>query len=278
MEKKKLLLVAISVGVFLVIVIGAAVLAFSPGNRADRAVESRFVPVQEPVYPGTAPGEDEYELAGAPPDQPASIDAVDIIKNPSGGIQGLDPLPVNLGSPREDRFSLATGETRAGVPPVIISVPAPQGAAPAVRSSGLSSPGAAPAAAKAPSQGEPAAKPPVPAARVPVSAEGPSARTSSALSPAAKPPLLQSPSRTYDTFWIQTGSFSAKARAEGVQENLSTRGIQAIIENRDINGKTFFRVRIGPYTSKNEADYWLSLVKSIDGFEDSMVWQNRSRL
>jgi DedD protein len=37
-----------------------------------------------------------------------------------------------------------------------------------------------------------------------------------------------------------------------------------------------YRVRIGPYTSQNEADYWLAMVKSIDGFEKSQVWETQS--
>jgi DedD protein len=96
---------------------------------------------------------------------------------------------------------------------------------------------------------------------------------STAVKPAAKPaPAV----KTYNNYWVQAGSFSAKARAEDVKETLATKGITSIIENRDVNGDTFFRVRIGPYTSQNEADYWLSLIKSINGFEGSQIWQNSS--
>jgi DedD protein len=35
-------------------------------------------------------------------------------------------------------------------------------------------------------------------------------------------------------------------------------------------------VRVGPYTSQNEADYWLALIKSIDGFGESQIWQNNA--
>jgi DedD protein len=82
--------------------------------------------------------------------------------------------------------------------------------------------------------------------------------------------------KTYNDYWVQAGSFAAKARAEDVKETLASKGITSIIENRDVNGATYFRVRIGPYTSQTEADYWLSLIKSINGFEDSQIWQSRS--
>ena len=64
--------------------------------------------------------------------------------------------------------------------------------------------------------------------------------------------------------------------AERVKATLASKGITSIIENREINGRTLFRVRVGPYTSQNEANYWLSLIKSIDGFEDSQVRQTTS--
>jgi DedD protein len=70
---------------------------------------------------------------------------------------------------------------------------------------------------------------------------------------------------------VQTGAFSTITSAEGVKETLASKGITSIIENGNIDGKTLFRVRVGPYISRNEANYWLALIKSIDGFEDSQV-------
>jgi DedD protein len=70
---------------------------------------------------------------------------------------------------------------------------------------------------------------------------------------------------------VQTGAFSTIATAEGVKESLASRGITAIIENGIVNGRTLYRVRVGPYTSRNEANYWLALIQSMNGFEDSQV-------
>ncbi|MDR1900034.1 MAG: SPOR domain-containing protein, partial [Treponema sp.] len=96
-------------------------------------------------------------------------------------------------------------------------------------------------------------------------------KTAAAGKPAAPAPA---PVKTYRDYWVQTGAFSAKVRAEGAKETLASKGISSIIENRDIDGKTWYRVRVGPYTSENEASYWLSLVKSIDGFADSQIRQS----
>jgi DedD protein len=85
------------------------------------------------------------------------------------------------------------------------------------------------------------------------------------------------PKKTYNDFWVQAGSFSTRDRADGVKKTLDDKGIAALITNQQINGQTFYRVRIGPYTSRNEADYWLAMIKSIDGFESSQVWESQSK-
>jgi DedD protein len=271
MEKKKLLFVAISVGVFLVIVIGAAILAFSPRNPAGAAAVAA---VERPIPPGNPGPRPEITPAIAPVQiEPASVDAADMIRNPAG-VQGLKAPPtatsvqennfyINSETP-DQSFTVEKNED-ATTTRLIINVPKPATA---------SSPGV-PASAPAP-----AARPRVtaaPAAKAPAPAPKPAPRPAA---PAAKPAAITVAAvqpRALDVFWVQTGSFSTKVRADGVKETLASKGITSVIENRDVNGRAFYRVRVGPYTSKNEADYWLSLIKSINGFEDSQVWQSRSR-
>ena len=77
-------------------------------------------------------------------------------------------------------------------------------------------------------------------------------------------------------FWIQAGAFSSHVRAEAVRESLRSKGIASIIENRNIDGRVYYRVRIGPYLSESEANYWLALVRSIDGFALSQVRVSRA--
>jgi DedD protein len=81
------------------------------------------------------------------------------------------------------------------------------------------------------------------------------------------------PTKAINDFWIQTGAFSAQVRAEDARELLATKGITSIIENREINGKIWYRVRLGPYTSEREANHWLEIVKLINGFSDSQIRQ-----
>ncbi|MCL1814766.1 MAG: SPOR domain-containing protein [Treponema sp.] len=99
------------------------------------------------------------------------------------------------------------------------------------------------------------------------------------VAPARPAPAVSSPAapkKAYRDYWVQAGSFSTRERADGVKATLGNKGITAVVTNQEINGNTYYRVRIGPYTSQNEADYWLAMVKSIDGFQDSQIWESQS--
>jgi DedD protein len=94
--------------------------------------------------------------------------------------------------------------------------------------------------------------------------------------PKSKPSAVTkptTPTKTINDFWVQTGAFSALVRAEDAKETLAAKGITSIVENREINGKIWYRVRLGPYTSEREANHWLEIVKLIDGFSDSQIRQ-----
>jgi DedD protein len=269
MEKKKLLLVMVSVGVFLVIVISAAILIVVPKASAGGApagYAGTSVSSVRPVSPGTpgnVPQTPEFvpQALPEPRTQPASVDPVDMVRN-ADGIQGLQP-PPQTAPLQENRFYLngetaVPAENSGGQGTRVISVPAPSTAA---------VPDAQVENVPRPSTRQTAAPAVQPAARQP-------AQPAAKPAPAAPKPA---PAKLHNDYWVQTGAFSAKVRAENAKENLASKGITSIIENRVIEGKTWYRVRVGPYTSENEANYWLSLVKTIDGFGESQVRLTPSR-
>ena len=249
MEQKKLLLVAISVGVFLIIAMGAAILIFGSGSSTPGMVTSRPIQAGVSAFPEiTVAGDtfppqitdDQFQhdlssIAGIPEDQTIiQFDAEINMDNANNNVSGSESSAV---------ISVARPST-AAVPDV---APSPRQAAPSRTP--------APAASAAPAQ---------------------TARTTTPATVPATAASARPAARTYNDFWVQTGSFSTVARAEGVKDTLADKGITSIIENRDIEGTTYYRVRVGPYTSRNEADYWLSLIQSINGFESSQVWQTQS--
>jgi len=244
MEKRKLLLVAISAGIFLVIAIGAAIV-FTPQQVVAP-------PMAAPVYPapgGVAINVTPPTVIDQPPVvvQPAPVDPVAMVRRPVDNL-GIQPAPQVVPRPREDFVVTAdpAAPTVITVPrPTTVAVPAPPPARPIT---------------PAP-QPEPVAAP---------------------VRPAAPPPAVVQP-RVHNDFWVQVGSFSTMANAERAQEDLASWGITSIIETRIVDGRNWFRVRIGPYPSQDEADHWLALIRSIDGFDSDLdryrpaVWQTARR-
>ena len=213
MEKKKLLLVAVSVGVVLVILIGIPLVMLA---RQNSAVQS------EPIaYPRAV-------------DTPAILHVID--SPADGDISVITPVEAAPQVPAET--PMVTTITVA--PPRTVAVPDAQ-------------------------QVRPAAPRPVAAAPAARPQQTTPARPQAQARPADPPKTTN--------YWVQTGAFSTKIRAEGAKQSLEAKGITSIIDNRDINGKTWYRVRVGPYISETEANFWLDLVKSIEGFGESQVRQ-----
>jgi DedD protein len=307
MEKKKLLLVTISVGVFLVIVIGASIMVFSPRNPAPAvtaALPERPIP---PGVPGTlnpaavqdpaaAPGIAGSPVpAGAPVEagqspiqvHPATADPADMVRNP-GNYQTLQVPPVSSSSVQENRFYINDGaqpiliERKEGDANtrVVINVPRPQAAAVPDASP---PPRSAPApAARRTETGNRAGGNTAAASNTKAAAKTAAAPPPARTAPPAVRPAPQQQGKVYNAYWVQTGSFPTRNQADKAREILAARGLTAVIENGDVKGETWYRVRVGPYTSQNEADYWLSLIKSINGkpyidLASSIVWQSSAR-
>ena len=74
-------------------------------------------------------------------------------------------------------------------------------------------------------------------------------------------------------YWIQAGSYSSKKNAEEARSALSAEKIASeIFTYTDANGTLFYRVRIGPYTTKSEAEYWQSRVALIEKFSGAKTY------
>lgn len=76
---------------------------------------------------------------------------------------------------------------------------------------------------------------------------------------------------TVAEYWIQAGSYKSKTRAADVKTALSEKGVESRLTTKDIDGVTYYRVRIGPYKEQGEAEKFLSWVKDMQGFESSYV-------
>jgi cell division protein FtsN len=90
--------------------------------------------------------------------------------------------------------------------------------------------------------------------------------------PATAKPSVQAraPRKTPD-YWIQTGSYKSQGKAEELVTLLEGKGLGSRVFSYASNGDTFYRVRVGPYSNKGEADKFLALVKQVQGLESSYI-------
>jgi DedD protein len=246
MEKKKLLLVSVSTGIFLMLVIGASILIFSPpATSLQSEVASGVVP----------PGKIEADRAfsgvtvsaeGSSGETVSVIPSVSIV---SATGEAVTPTVVPSAVP---------SGTSAARPVVTMQNPASETVeTQTVAEASAESPRAVSVSKAAPAS-TPAPKP-KPAA---------TAVTSAA---ASKPAAVSKPAPAY---WVQIGSYSQKSGADKAKENLSQRGLASVVSDSSVQGKIYYRVRVGPWVTRAEADYWLRYVKGIDGYENSQVWQS----
>lgn len=69
------------------------------------------------------------------------------------------------------------------------------------------------------------------------------------------------------SYWIQVGSYEAKKSADEARTILENNKIpNEVFTYTDAKGKLFYRVRVGPYTTKSEAEYWQKRIASTDEF------------
>jgi DedD protein len=72
-------------------------------------------------------------------------------------------------------------------------------------------------------------------------------------------------------YWIQAGSYIDRHKADELNGFLMEKGLPGRISTKSIEGKTYYRVRIGPYTMKKEAEKFLTWVKVLNGLETSYI-------
>ncbi len=192
-----------------------------------------------PKGPAAAPA----SIAGTSPPRAASPDAY--VRNPEPA-----PVPVpGQDAPAGDSVIIIYGDKPA------------EGSLPAIGSPG--------SAGTVPADPASTAKPYVPAP-----ASGSATATATA-KPAPKPAAAApkpAPKATTE-YWIQAGSFTGRSRAEDLQRELAAKGLSSVITVKEIDGTTWFPVRVGPYTAKSEADGWLARVKALPGCDEAYVSQ-----
>jgi cell division septation protein DedD len=107
----------------------------------------------------------------------------------------------------------------------------------------------------------------------PPATETPKATTPrTAARPATASSAAKKPQKGID-YWIQTGSYKSQGKAEELVTLLDGKGLNGRVFSYTLKADTYYRVRIGPYANKGEAEKFLGIVKRLQGLEASYIAQ-----
>lgn len=87
-------------------------------------------------------------------------------------------------------------------------------------------------------------------------------------------PPADSPSRTptgLAAWAVQVGSFGAEANAQSLRDQLRSKGYAAYTEAVESDGKTFYRVRVGPTAKRENAEHMQAALAAKESLEGLVV-------
>lgn len=237
---KKFLWLAAAVSLFVLVVAGAAFFIFAPGKSKT---EVPFTALGQPEARRDSP--QDY-LADAPADMTTQTtrggDIIIVYGNDSGSSTTLPPAESQ---PAPTTIYVSPTTT---LPPPAAAAPQP-----------------APTPQPAPKAAAPAAPSPKPAVKTTTTVAKAPAATTAKAAPAA-------PAST-GSYWIQAGLFSVKGNADALKAAFVAKGLPAVIQVKDVDGKSHYIVKVGPYPTKTEAGKWLASAKAVKGAEQSWITQ-----
>ncbi len=78
-------------------------------------------------------------------------------------------------------------------------------------------------------------------------------------------------------YWVQTASLTSHLNAENARKTLTAKHMKAQIFTKKTGTGLTYRVRVGPFKNKTEAEYWLKKIRDMKGFERSYVSQGKQK-
>ncbi len=270
MEQKRVLWIVVAVGLFLLVVIGAALLFYNPVQNTTKLTalegngslwintDGRTATVYTSEDPMVTPSADE-EVNSDSVVQNLTVHSENTFVYTSNATTAA-PASETAKVPEEQTIQVVAPKTEtpaANVTPASAVTPVTASAAKntsaATTNTTVTTP--APAATKTTT------------AATNAKSTGTSSSTSTAASTAKTTTVKTVTKKAEDSFFVQVGSFTSKKNAEDARSLLTDEKIPAEIftwkNDKDI---VYYRLRVGPYKTKTEANYWLSRIKLIDGF------------
>ena len=290
MEQKKTLWIIAAVSVFLLVVMGAAMILYNPSAGASRKVAS-IKPVEKTVqsqtqsqsgWTNTSPveaaatsspqvtdmfvvsenttvldlGQTNAASPAAPENQSTTIDLNALKRELAADAALAQPNPQNINI--TVNVSDKNNSAKVDEPPVMLTSEYYTGKAKEAEEyeKATAVKKTESALAKAPSTGSGSAGKSTAAVK-----DAPAKTT------AATKPTASTKAAAVTRFWVQVAAYSNKKTAENARSILSDKKINSdIYTYEDAKSKLFYRVRVGPFTTKSEAEYWQSKIVEISDF------------
>lgn len=266
MEQKKTLWIIAATGLFLLVVIGAAIILYSPGNNPTPVIASVPVPPQTPSGGWTMPlqpsdnqensalsqNEGRFDSTFTQPEKQADAD----------NIQHIQELTVISGKTNVYEITAPESAKDADLNAQnTIDLNSLKSAAEEIKAGSKtvkSVEKVAKTTAKTEQNSQASAKPVTKTSSAKTTVQNAAAKTSSSVAP---------------RFWVQAGAFASKKSADNARTVLAENKIPAeVFTYTDAKKQVFYRVRVGPYTTKTEASFWKEKILKIDQFKDSKAY------
>lgn len=274
MEQKRTLWIVAAVGVFLLVVLGAALILYTPQSKQATIANSRVtnnstasngwisLAPSAPLQTSTNPDEKVDEESSVLSDKEIPNPAKTELRTEEVNIYAEN---ANVYSEKTDLNKLgenATVKAETSEKPTTIVLTEPEKTAEAKTSKPEVSKPRSNVAVKN-SVSEKQKTPAKPEHKNTAKA----AKTEQNKSVSAKPSVKEPEIVQY---WVQVTALTSRKSADEARNKLGENQITAdVFTYTDNKKQLFYRVRVGPYTTKSEAEYWRTKISKIDSFQNS---------
>lgn len=274
MEQKRTLWIVAAVGVFLLVVLGAALILYTPQSKQATIANSRVtnnstasngwisLAPSAPLQTSTNPDEKVDEVSSVLSDKEIPNPAKTELRAEEVNIYAEN---ANVYSEKTELNKLgenATVKAETSEKPTTIVLTEPEKTAEAKASKPeVSKPRSNVAVKNSVSEKQ----------KAPAKSEhkntAKTAKTEQNKSVSAKPSVKEPEIVQY---WVQVTALTSRKSADEARNKLGENQITAdVFTYTDNKKQLFYRVRVGPYTTKSEAEYWRTKISKIDSFQNS---------
>lgn len=297
MEQKRTLWIVLAAGFFLLVVIGAALILYAPDanrNRSDFGHISAQNVWMAPSQSHEQPLKEASPLPRGTDAEPYAVEQTPVPSVPSITADLVAPAEAKETSPAQDTKQvenltvIAQGTTKvyglaetpslpAGTTTIDLNAPAAKTESNVTPQNKLAADAMSETrAAVRIKETQTAASPRMTETKTTAASEkAPAAKSTSSTKTATKSsstatkkvPVKTAAAKIPDRYWVQAASYSDKKNADEARAVLDENKIQCeVFTYTDAKNALHYRVRVGPYTTKSEAEYWKKRIESLPQF------------